>query len=70
MAGLQTIGQSGDGTDMRVIQICRGGDCDNGKPDMYIEGGIHARKERSYYSLSKDAHARLGPEWKLITLNC
>ena len=45
VAGLQTIGQSLEGTDMIVIQICRGGNCDNGKPDMYIEGGIHARQE-------------------------
>ena len=45
MAGQQIIGQSLEGTDMKVIQICRGGDCDNGKPDMYIEGGIHARQE-------------------------
>jgi len=44
VAGQQIIGQSLEGTDMKVIQICRGGDCDNGKPDMYIEGGIHARE--------------------------
>ena len=47
VAGLQTIGQSLEGTDMIVIQICRGGDCNNGKPDMYIEGGIHARQEQT-----------------------
>jgi len=44
VAGVQTIGQSLEGTDMKVIQICRGGNCDNGRPDMYIEGGIHARE--------------------------
>jgi len=44
VAGVQSIGQSLEGQDMRVIQICRGGNCDNGKPDMYIEGGIHARE--------------------------
>ena len=49
MAGQQIIGQSLEGTDMKVIQICRGGDCDNGKPDMYIEGGIHARKDKIYH---------------------
>jgi murein tripeptide amidase MpaA len=42
---LETIGQSFEGVDMTVIKICRGGGgCDNGKPDMYIEGGIHARE--------------------------
>ncbi len=41
-----SIGQSHEGFDMRLIRICRGGggDCNNGRPDMYIEGGIHARE--------------------------
>ena len=50
MAGQAVIGQSLEGTDMKVIQICRGGDCDNGKPDMYIEGGIHARQDLYTFS--------------------
>ena len=35
----ETIGQSYEGTDLRIAKICRGG-CGN-KPAMYIEGGIH-----------------------------
>ena len=53
MAGQAIIGQSLEGTDMKVIQICRGGDCDNGKPDMYIEGGIHARKDTISHIINK-----------------
>ena len=53
MAGQAVIGQSLEGTDMKVIQICRGGDCDNGKPDMYIEGGIHARQDTISHIINK-----------------
>ena len=49
VAGQAIMGQSLEGTDMKVIQICRGGDCNNGKPDMYIEGGIHARQVLNGY---------------------
>jgi len=38
----ETIGQSYEGTDMRIIKVCRGG-CGN-KPAMWIDGGIHARE--------------------------
>jgi murein tripeptide amidase MpaA len=38
----ETIGQSYEGHDMRVVKICRG-ECGK-KPAMYIQGGIHARE--------------------------
>eukprot|EP00095_Tigriopus_kingsejongensis_P005647 maker-scaffold695_size110128-snap-gene-0.19 protein:Tk05647 transcript:maker-scaffold695_size110128-snap-gene-0.19-mRNA-1 annotation:"unnamed protein product" len=38
----ETIGQSYEGRDMRLISICRGG-CGN-KPAMWVDGGIHARE--------------------------
>ena len=38
----QTIGQSFEGQEMRVVEVCRGG-CGS-KPGMWIDGGIHARE--------------------------
>lgn len=38
----ESIGKSYEGTDMRIIKVCRGG-CGN-KPSMWIDGGIHARE--------------------------
>jgi len=38
----EIIGQSGEGRDMRVLSVCRGG-CGN-KPAAWIDGGIHARE--------------------------
>ena len=39
---MESIGQSYEGRDMRVLKVCRGG-CGN-KPAMWIDGGIHARE--------------------------
>ena len=39
---LETLGQSYEGHDMRVLKICRGG-C-GGKPAIWVDGGIHARE--------------------------
>ncbi len=36
----EVIGQSYEGRDMRVIKICRSGNCGD-KPGMYIEGGTY-----------------------------
>eukprot|EP00091_Calanus_sinicus_P004032 TRINITY_DN14227_c0_g1_i3.p1 TRINITY_DN14227_c0_g1~~TRINITY_DN14227_c0_g1_i3.p1 ORF type:complete len:414 (+),score=99.31 TRINITY_DN14227_c0_g1_i3:90-1331(+) len=38
----ESIGQSHDGSDMRIAKVCKGG-CGN-KPAMWIDGGIHARE--------------------------
>jgi len=38
----ESIGQSYEGTEMRLAKVCRGG-CGN-KPAMWIDGGIHARE--------------------------
>jgi len=38
----EIIGQSGDGQDMIVMKVCKGG-CGN-KPAMWIDSGIHARE--------------------------
>jgi len=40
---LETIGQSYEGTDMRVAKVCRGG-CGGNKTAMWIDGGIHSRE--------------------------
>jgi len=37
-----TIGQSFEGQEMRVVEVCRG-ECGS-KPGMWIDGGIHARE--------------------------
>lgn len=41
-ASTESLGQSYEGTEMRLMKICVGG-CGN-KPAMYIDGGIHARE--------------------------
>ena len=41
-ASTEVIGQSFEGTDMRLMKICKDG-CGN-KPAMWIDGGIHARE--------------------------
>ena len=38
----ESIGKSGEGRDMRVVSVCRGGCGD--KPAVWIDGGIHARE--------------------------
>ena len=38
----ESIGQSYEGSDMRIVKVCRGG-CGN-KPAMWYDGGIHARE--------------------------
>lgn len=38
----ESIGQSHDGSEMRIAKVCKGG-CGN-KPAMWIDGGIHARE--------------------------
>jgi len=39
---IKSIGKSYKGSDMQVLQVCRGG-CGN-KPAIWIDGGIHARE--------------------------
>ena len=41
-ASTETLGQSEEGRDMRLMKLCQGG-CGN-KPAMWIDGGIHARE--------------------------
>ena len=38
----ESIGKSGEGRDMRVVSVCRGGCGD--KPAVWVDGGIHARE--------------------------
>jgi len=40
---IENIGQSYEGTDMRVLKVCLDG-CTGSKPAMWIDGGIHARE--------------------------
>ena len=40
---LENIGESYEGRQMRVLKVCRSG-CGNGKPALWIDGGIHARE--------------------------
>jgi len=39
---IESIGNSYDGSDMRIAKVCKGG-CGN-KPAMWFDGGIHARE--------------------------
>ena len=38
----ESIGKSYEGSDMRILKVCRGGCGD--KPAMWVDGGIHARE--------------------------
>jgi len=40
----ETIGQSYEGTDMRVLKVCRDATGCGNKPAMWFDGGIHARE--------------------------
>ena len=40
----ETIGQSYEGTDMRVLKVCRDVTGCGNKPAMWFDGGIHARE--------------------------
>ena len=40
---IESIGQSYEGRDMKVLRVCRSGQC-GGKPAVWIDGGIHARE--------------------------
>jgi len=42
LVSLESIGQSYEGREMKVVKICKGG-C-GAKPAMWIDGGIHARE--------------------------
>ena len=38
----ESIGKSYEGSDMRILKVCRGGCRD--KPALWVDGGIHARE--------------------------
>ena len=38
----ESIGKSYEGSDMKILIVCRGGCGD--KPAMWVDGGIHARE--------------------------